>query len=294
MKCVRGAALVILVQLVLCSAALADISVCNSFRIPVRVALAYQDDNGYHAAGWWAVDPNACRDIDFQFQGSTIYYTADSNLYKEGGKTVRDHWGNKKELFVPSKDFNFDRVDQARRDAKPAMFSSFSLTAEQKSKPVAITIRFTSGNTMISVKSKTAAATTASTDISVCNDFKARLRVALAYEADGSFHASGWWAINPKACRTVDFPFRGSILYYTADSDSYREGGKTLRDHWGNKKELYVSDRDFEFDHAGERRTNSRAAMFSLATISERLQSKPISITIRFTSGSTTISMKPK
>lgn len=125
MKWVSGGILVILVQFVLSSAALAGISVCNNFRLPVRVALAYQDDSGFHAAGWWSVDPSACNEIDFQFQGSTIYYTANSNSYREGGKTVHDHWGNKKELFIPSKDFYFDRVDRARRGTKPAMFGAF-------------------------------------------------------------------------------------------------------------------------------------------------------------------------
>jgi hypothetical protein len=66
-------------------------------------------------------------------------------------------------------------------------------------------------------------------DISVCNDFRARIRVALASENGGAFPAAGWWAVDPKACRDVAFPFQGAVLYYTADSDPYREGNKTLR-----------------------------------------------------------------
>lgn len=131
-------------------------------------------------------------------------------------------------------------------------------------------------------------------DISVCNDFRARVHVALASENGGAFHAAGWWAVDPNACRDIDFPFQGAVLYYTADSDPYREGNKTLRDHWGNKKELFVGTKDFKFDHAEQRQPGSKPTKFSFATVSEKLQSKPISIVIRFMSGNTSITVKPK
>jgi uncharacterized membrane protein len=131
-------------------------------------------------------------------------------------------------------------------------------------------------------------------DISVCNDFRVRVRVALAFENGGAFPAAGWWAVDPKACRDIDFPFQGAVLYYTADSDPYREGNKTLRDHWGNKKELFVGNKDFKFDHAERRQPGSKPAKFGLATVSEQLQSKPVSIVIRFTSGNTSVTIKPK
>jgi uncharacterized membrane protein len=299
MKLILSAMLAIVAQVALSSAALADISVCNSFRTRVRVAFAYEDSNGFHAAGWWAVDPNACRNVDFPFQGSILYYTAESDSYREGRKTFHNTWGNEKELFVPRKDFNFDYADHRRRGAKATMFSLARVSEQLQSKPIEITLSFTSGSTSVSMKSKAnpkpnpKPAATAAADISICNDFRARVRVALAYEGSSGFHAAGWWAVEPNACRDVDFPFRGSVLYYAAESD-YREGDKSLHEHWGNKKELYVGSKDFDLEDAGQSRPGTKPAMFSLTTVSAQLQSKPIVITLRFTSDGTTINMKAR
>jgi uncharacterized membrane protein len=131
-------------------------------------------------------------------------------------------------------------------------------------------------------------------DISICNDFRARIRAALAQEEAGAFRAAGWWAVDPNACRDIDFPFQGAVLYYTADSDTYREGNKTLRDHWGNKQELFVGNKDFKFTNAEKRQPNAKPAKFSLVSVSEKLQAKPVVIVIRFTSGSTTVTVKAK
>jgi uncharacterized membrane protein len=298
MRLILSVMLAIVAQLALSSAALADITVCNSFRTRIRVALAYEDSNGFHAAGWWAVDANACRNVDFPFQGSVLYYTAASNSYREGRKTFHNTWGNEKKLFVPRKDFKIDYADHRRRGAKPTMFSLAKVSEQLQSKPIEITLRFTSGSTTVSMKSKANPKPnpkpTALADILICNDFRARVRVALAYEGSNGFHAAGWSAVEPNSCRAVDFPFRGSVLYYAADSDSYREGDKTVHDHWGNKKKLYVREKDFDLENAGQSRPGTKPAMFSLATVSEQLQSKPIIITLRFTSGSTSINMKAK
>ena len=118
--------------------------------------------------------------------------------------------------------------------------------------------------------------------------------MALAAENGSAFQAAGWWAVDPNACRDIDFPFQGAALYYTADSDPYREGNKTLQDHWGNKKELYVGTKDFKFDRAEQRQPGSKPSKFSSATVSDKLQGKPISIVIRFTSGNTTVTVKAK
>jgi len=298
MRLILSVMLAIVAQLALSSAALADITVCNSFRTRIRVALGYEDSNGFHAAGWWAVDANACRNVDFPFQGSVLYYTAVSNSYREGRKTFHNTWGNEKKLFVPRKDFKIDYADHRRRGAKPTMFSLAKVSEQLQSKPIEITLSFTSGSTTVSMKSKANPKPnpkpTALADILVCNDFRARVRVALAYEGSNGFHAAGWSAVEPNSCRAVDFPFRGSVLYYAADSDSYREGDKTVHDHWGNKKKLYVREKDFDLENAGQSRPGTKPAMFSLATVSEQLQSKPILITVRFTSGSTSINMKAK
>lgn len=149
-------------------------------------------------------------------------------------------------------------------------------------------------NTVLAIIAQFGLSSAAFADISVCNDFRVRIRVALASENGGAFPAAGWWAVDPKACRDVDFPFQGAVLYYTADSDPYREGNKTLQDHWGNKKELFVGAKDFKFDRAEQRQPGGKPAKFSFATVSEKLQSKPMSIVIRFVSGNTSITVKPK
>lgn len=137
----------------LCAAAHADIVACNDFRAPIRVAFAYEREGGIASAGWWRVEPNACRDIDFAFAGATLYYTADSEPYKDGSKTFRDHWGNKKELFIPSKDFKTNEANRKERK-KPVMFSQTELSPQQQAKPVVITYRFSSGTTTTNIKFK--------------------------------------------------------------------------------------------------------------------------------------------
>jgi uncharacterized membrane protein len=136
------------------SAAYADIIVCNDFRARVRVALAFEGPSGVASAGWWIVEPSACKDIDFVFPGGSFYYAADSDSYKEGRNTMKDHWGNKKELFVPTKDFKTDDAGRKRRDAKPVKFSEVRLSEQQQSKPVLITLRFSSGTTTTQIKFK--------------------------------------------------------------------------------------------------------------------------------------------
>lgn len=136
------------------AAAQADIVACNDFRAPLRVALASERAGGIAAAGWWRVEPNACRDIDFAFTGASLYYAADSDSYRDGGKTYRDHWGNKKELFVPTKDFKTDNADRKQRGAKSVMFSQASLSPQQQAKPLVITFRFSSGSTTTQIKFK--------------------------------------------------------------------------------------------------------------------------------------------
>lgn len=136
------------------AAAYADIVACNNFRAPICLALAYDSDGGVASAGWWRLEPNSCRDIDFAFKGASLYNTADSEPYKDGGKTYRDHWGNKKELFVSSKDFKTNEAHRRWRGAKPMMFSQTELSPQQQAKPVVITYHFTPGRTTTEIKFK--------------------------------------------------------------------------------------------------------------------------------------------
>ncbi len=136
------------------SAARADISVCNDFTASVHVALAYQNGNAFTAAGWWNVDPNKCVDVNFPFTGATLYYSADSDSYKEGGRTAHYHWGNQKKLYVTDRKFNTDDAEHHRRGSKAEMFSLLQLTEQQQGKPVQITLHFQKGSTSINVKIK--------------------------------------------------------------------------------------------------------------------------------------------
>lgn len=138
----------------LASAAHADIIVCNEYPVRIRVAFAYDESGKTPAAGWWPVNPKDCRGVDFAFKGGVIYYTADSDKYREGRKTLSYHWGNKKELFVPAKDFKVDDAAGKRRGAKASMFSQVELSSQQQAKPVAITFQFKEGGTTTTVNFK--------------------------------------------------------------------------------------------------------------------------------------------
>jgi uncharacterized membrane protein len=131
-----------------------EISICNGFAVRIYVALAFQDQGNFTAAGWWSVDPNKCEPADFSFQGATLYYAADSDQYKQGSGMAQEHWGNKTNLYVSTQKFNFDNAESNRSNTKGEMFSSIELTAQQQTTPVTITFHFVPGNTTTSVAIK--------------------------------------------------------------------------------------------------------------------------------------------
>jgi uncharacterized membrane protein len=126
-------------------------------------------------------------------------------------------------------------------------------------------------------------------EISLCNDFHAKIFVALAYLDQGTFTARGWWSVDPHRCEPADFLFPGSTVYYAADSEDYKQDGKTMTDHWGNKTQLFVSNNKFKFDRAENSRDGASGEMFSLVELTEKQQLRPVKMTFHFTSGSTTI-----
>lgn len=129
------------------------------------------------------------------------------------------------------------------------------------------------------------AATEAKADISVCNDFRARIRVAFGYQNQAKIPASGWWSVAPNACHSVDFAFQGNQLYYSVDSDDYQDGKSTSRDHWGTKVKLYVGDTRFDFDDAQVSHADAATEAFSVFEIPPQYLGKPMSIVFHFTSG---------
>jgi uncharacterized membrane protein len=134
-------------------------------------------------------------------------------------------------------------------------------------------------------------AVAAHADITICNEFRAPIHVAFAYEDQGSFIAAGWWNVEPNDCRPADFPFQGATLYYTAHSDSYRNGSATSRDHWGNKVKLYVTGKKFNFDNAQRPRSGATSDMFSLYDVPQGYSGSG-TFTFHFVPGSTTINAK--
>jgi uncharacterized membrane protein len=75
-KSLNLAATAIAAFLVLGSAAKADIVVCNDIQAPIHVAFAYQARDGFTAAGWWNVEADECRPVDFMLEGATHNYSA--------------------------------------------------------------------------------------------------------------------------------------------------------------------------------------------------------------------------
>jgi uncharacterized membrane protein len=130
----------------------ADITICNEFTAPIHVALAYENQGSFTAAGWWEVGPNACEPADFAFEGSKLYYAADSDDYRSGRFTKHDHWGNKTKLFVSKKKFNSENVERSRSGARAEMFSFVEVSQPTPEKPPKITFHFRSGGTTIEVK----------------------------------------------------------------------------------------------------------------------------------------------
>jgi uncharacterized membrane protein len=134
-------------------------------------------------------------------------------------------------------------------------------------------------------------AVAARADITICNEFRAPIHVAFAFEEQGNFTAAGWWNVEPNACQPANFPFQSAVLYYTAHSDSYRDGRATSRDHWGNKMKLYVTSKKFNFDGAERSRSGATPDMFSLYDVPQGYHGSG-TITFHFVPGSTTINAK--
>jgi tetratricopeptide (TPR) repeat protein len=128
-----------------------EISICNDFSARIHVAFAFQNQGNFTAAGWWDVDPKKCVPADFSFPGATLYYAADSDNFKDGSDSVREHWGNETSLYVSSQKFNFDSAEQKRAETPSEKFSSIELTAQQQGRPVVITFHFTTGQTTTDV-----------------------------------------------------------------------------------------------------------------------------------------------
>jgi tetratricopeptide (TPR) repeat protein len=131
-------------------------------------------------------------------------------------------------------------------------------------------------------------------EISICNDFKARIYVALAFEDQGNFTGAGWWTVEPNKCEPAVFPFPGGSLYYAADSDQYPAANVgTSQDHWGNKTNLFITTKRFNFDHAERNRPDTSGELFSSVSVPDEQPTKPLKITLHFLPGKSSVSFGP-
>src|SRR5262245_23340419 len=71
------------------------------------------------------------------------------------------------------------------------------------------------------------------------NNFRALISVAIAYDDNDAITSEGWWKVQPGVCSDIEFS--GLDFYYTAESDSYRQGSATSRDNWGKGQQFYVA-----------------------------------------------------
>jgi uncharacterized membrane protein len=151
MRCLATIATVAILLFASSGARAADISVCNDFRARIHVAFGYQNQRNIPASGWWVIEPNVCQKVEFVYQGSTIYYTAESDDYADGSATSHDHWGNKISLFVTNTRFDVDDAQAPRSGATTKMFSLYEIPPQFLGKPASIVFHFRSRNTDINI-----------------------------------------------------------------------------------------------------------------------------------------------
>jgi len=91
-------------------------------------------------------------------------------------------------------------------------------------------------------------------DIIFCNKFPHLVYVAIAYpQSDGSWLSRGWLNIDTGDCTEFDTALHVKILYYRAESDSYRQGGESIKNVWGGQGDAQFAiweDDNFNFWNA--------------------------------------------
>ena len=107
------------------------VTVCNESPATAHVAFANEIKGSYTTTGWWTIPLDSCQDVDFTLQGDTLYFTADSDVYKDSGRTVTNHWGTSQlSLFVSSNHsgkFNYTNAQKSRGGAKSEQFQPDSV-----------------------------------------------------------------------------------------------------------------------------------------------------------------------
>lgn len=121
-------------------------------------------------------------------------------------------------------------------------------------------------------------ATASRAEIVFCNQFARRIYVAIAYQqTNGSFVSRGWMSLEPGACSPFDTALRVKTFFYRAQSEKYRDAGRTERYIWGKGWQFAIWENDnFQYYHAEQRVFNSTLKEFSksLETDGEELSEK--------------------
>jgi hypothetical protein len=87
----------------------------------------------------------------------------------------------------------------------------------------------------------------------------------------------------------VRVPRRYALL--RCDSEDYKDGAATSRDHWGNKLKLSVGDARFDFEDGLSWGDGATTKMFSQYEIPQQYLGKPMAIVFHFASGKTSITV---
>src|ERR1700719_1956734 len=101
------------------SQAVAKIQICNKFKHPIHLALAYQQNGGWVSDGWSTVDAGQCQ-VDIKHADLTsFYYYGETDTF--GGSTWS--WGRDKEFSVMNGNFTLQNADQQAKNARVVKFS---------------------------------------------------------------------------------------------------------------------------------------------------------------------------
>ena len=111
----------------------------------------------------------------------------------------------------------------------------------------------------------------AKADIIFCNDFPHLVYVAIAYpqtDNSNSWISRGWLNVGTGDCTQFDTALHVNILYYRAESVSYRQGGHSVKNIWGGEGDAKFAiwkDNNFNLWNAQTNTLNSALVAFTKA-----------------------------
>ena len=101
------------------SQALAKIQLCNKFKHPINVALAYEQNGAWVSDGWITIDPGQCQ-IDAEHADLTSFYYYGETGAFDGSRWT---WGKNKDFSVKDGNFTLRNADTRQAGARVVKFS---------------------------------------------------------------------------------------------------------------------------------------------------------------------------